>query len=194
MNFRKISREINANILSAIYNTKTISRFFFQDGERFFKINSQTGEISTKMVFDREAKGAYALEVEARDGAPSARPNSGGQPNSVTKYIRIGIADKNDNPPYFDKHLYEAEVDENEDIQHTVLTVTANDKDESSRIRYEITRGNFGGAFAVKNMTGAIYVAGQLDYETRKRVSITLKTLWNVWNSRNIRIFRNFCF
>ena len=78
----------------------------------------------------REAKGAYALEVEARDGAPSARPNSGGQPNSVTKYIRIGIADKNDNPPYFDKNLYEAEVDENEDIQHTVLTVTANDKDE----------------------------------------------------------------
>ena len=141
------------------------------DGERFFKINSQTGEISTKAIFDREAKGAYALEVEARDGAPSARPNSGGQPNSVTKYIRIGIADKNDNPPYFDKHLYEAEVDENEDIQHTVLTVTANDKDESSRIRYEITRGNFGGAFAVKNMTGAIYVAGQLDYETRKRVS-----------------------
>jgi hypothetical protein len=48
----------------------------------------------------------------------------------VTKFIRISIADKNDNPPYFDKHLYEAEVDENEDIQHTVLTVTANDKDE----------------------------------------------------------------
>ena len=100
------------------------------DGAKYFKINSQTGEIGTKAVFDRETKGAYALEVEARDGAPSARPNSGGQPNSVTKYIRIGIADKNDNPPYFDKHLYEAEVDENEDIQHTVLTVTANDKDE----------------------------------------------------------------
>ena len=49
---------------------------------------------------------------------------------SVTKFIRIGIADKNDNPPYFDKSLYEAEVDENEDIQHTVLTVTAKDHDE----------------------------------------------------------------
>ena len=48
----------------------------------------------------------------------------------MSKFIRIGIADKNDNPPYFDKNLYEAEVDENEDIQHTVLTVTANDKDE----------------------------------------------------------------
>lgn len=44
----------------------------------------------------------------------------------------------------------------------------------ASRIRYEITSGNIGGAFAVKNMTGAIYVAGALDYETRKRVSSTI--------------------
>jgi Cadherin domain len=41
----------------------------------------------------------------------------------------------------------------------------------ASKIRYEITKGNQGGAFAVKNMTGAIYVAGPLDYEVRKRVS-----------------------
>lgn len=45
----------------------------------------------------------------------------------------------------------------------------------ASRIRYEITSGNIGGAFAVKNMTGAIYVAGALDYETRKRVSTYLE-------------------
>ncbi|GFW27502.1 hypothetical protein TNCV_163421 [Trichonephila clavipes] len=38
----------------------------------------------------------------------------------------------------------------------------------ASRIRYEITAGNIGGAFAVKNETGAIYVASPLDYETRK--------------------------
>ncbi|XP_050552731.1 neural-cadherin isoform X1 [Spodoptera frugiperda] len=144
------------------------------EGKDFFEISMQTGEIFTKVVFDREKQGAYALEVEARDGAPSARPNSDNQHNSVTKFIRIGIADKNDNPPYFDKELYEAEVDENEDIQHTVLTVTAKDHDESSRIRYEITSGNIGGAFAVKNMTGAIYVAGALDYETRKRYELKL--------------------
>lgn len=90
---------------------------------------------------------------------------------TVTKYIRIGIGDKNDNPPFFDQAQYEAEVNEDEDIQHTVITVTAKDKDESSKIRYEITRGNIGGAFAVKNETGAIYVAGPLDYENRKEVS-----------------------
>lgn len=54
---------------------------------------------------------------------------------AVTKFIRIGIADKNDNPPYFDKALYEAEVDENEDIQHTVLTVTAKDHDECTYLK-----------------------------------------------------------
>lgn len=64
---------------------------------------------------------------------------------TVTKFIRIGIADKNDNPPYFDKALYEAEVDENEDIQHTVLTVTAKDHDEckSNFLSYFCTVDNF---------------------------------------------------
>lgn len=52
------------------------------DGKDYFEINKDTGEIYTKVVFDREKQGAYALEVEARDGAPSARPNSNGQPNS----------------------------------------------------------------------------------------------------------------
>lgn len=52
------------------------------EGKEFFEINLQSGEIFTKVVFDREKQGAYALEVEARDGAPSARPNSNGQPNS----------------------------------------------------------------------------------------------------------------
>lgn len=59
------------------------------EGKDFFEINKETGEVHTKIVFDREKQGAYALEVEARDGAPSARPNSDNQPNSgksLTKY------------------------------------------------------------------------------------------------------------
>ncbi|KAF4517226.1 hypothetical protein B566_EDAN005280 [Ephemera danica] len=53
------------------------------EGKDFFEINLTTGEVFTKVVFDREKQGAYALEVEARDGASSARPNSNGQPNSA---------------------------------------------------------------------------------------------------------------
>lgn len=56
------------------------------EGKDYFEINRETGEIFTKVMFDREKQGAYALEVEARDGAPSARPNSNGQPNSGTSF------------------------------------------------------------------------------------------------------------
>lgn len=52
------------------------------EGKDYFEIKHDTGEIFTKVVFDREKQGAYALEVEARDGAASARPNSDGKPNS----------------------------------------------------------------------------------------------------------------
>lgn len=54
------------------------------EGKDYFEINSETGEVFTKIIFDREKQGAYALEVEARDGAPSARPNNGDEPNSGT--------------------------------------------------------------------------------------------------------------
>ena len=57
------------------------------EGKDAFEINSQSGEVFTKQVFDREQKGAFALEVEARDGAPSARPNSGGRPNTGRDFI-----------------------------------------------------------------------------------------------------------
>lgn len=57
------------------------------EGKDYFEINTETGEVFTKIVFDREKQGAYALEVEARDGAPSARPNNGDAPNSGTYLI-----------------------------------------------------------------------------------------------------------
>ena len=55
----------------------------------------------------------------------------------------------------------------------------------ASKIRYEITRGNHGGAFAVKNETGAIYVAGPLDYESRKEVCFIFSIYF---------LFLSFCF
>lgn len=144
-----------------------------------FTIDRITGEIFTKVEFDREEKQSYALLIRAVDGAPSARDTSG-KPNSVTTKIRIIIGDKNDNSPYFDSSLYEAEVNEDEDNNHVLITVTAKDKDESSKLRYEIVKGNIGGgAFAVNNETGAIYVAGPLDYELRKEVSWLLCAIWS---------------
>jgi hypothetical protein len=57
------------------------------EGKDYFEINEFTGEIFTKIVFDRERQAAYALAIEARDSAPSARPNSNGQPNTGEKAL-----------------------------------------------------------------------------------------------------------
>ena len=105
-----------------------------------FTIDSQSGEIFTSEVLDRERKSSYTLMVEVTDGAPS--PWLGENWLlwfvkfahicflSVSKIIEVHIADKNDNTPYFERNLYEAEVDENEDMGHTVLVINAQDKDE----------------------------------------------------------------
>uniref|UniRef100_A0A182WGG0 Uncharacterized protein n=1 Tax=Anopheles minimus TaxID=112268 RepID=A0A182WGG0_9DIPT len=42
-----------------------------------------------------------------------------------TKFIKTGIADKNDYPLYFEKVIYEADIDENVELNHNFLNVTA---------------------------------------------------------------------
>ncbi|CAH1131679.1 unnamed protein product [Ceutorhynchus assimilis] len=97
----------------------------------------------------------------------------------VTKFIRIGIADKNDTPPYFEKALYEVEVQENEDIGHNILTITTKNHQQFAHVQYEITSGNINGIFVVNNTTGAIYIAKALDYETRNRYELKLSASSN---------------
>lgn len=43
----------------------------------------------------------------------------------VTKFIRTNAADRGDLPLYFDKSVYEVEVDESADINQTIFTITA---------------------------------------------------------------------
>ncbi|KAG0429701.1 hypothetical protein HPB47_023367 [Ixodes persulcatus] len=54
-------------------------------GDKYFSIDRETGDIYTRVEFDREEKMAYAIRVRAEDGAPSARPHmTDSRPNSVT--------------------------------------------------------------------------------------------------------------
>ncbi|CAG2115666.1 unnamed protein product, partial [Medioppia subpectinata] len=143
--------------------------------QRFFAIDPQTGEIFTVVEFDREERQVYALLVRAEDGRPSDRRHMmSNDSNSMTQLIRIDISDKNDCPPFFYQSIYEAEVNEDEDIGHTFITLTAKDMDKSSKLHYEITRGNIGGVFAVDGESGAIYVSAPLDYERRSQYKLRL--------------------
>jgi len=146
-----------------------------------FRIDPTTGVIrliDSQINLDLDK---YELNVTATDdgkccvesGAP-VDPKDVHTSTALVVVSKVQVLDNNDNSPYFEKSLYEAEVDENEDIGHTVLTLNAIDKDESSRLRYEVTRGNFGGAFSVGKTTGAISVTGPIDYETHRKFELQL--------------------
>ncbi|XP_035781928.1 neural-cadherin-like isoform X3 [Anopheles albimanus] len=92
----------------------------------------------------------------------------------VTKFIKTGIADKNDYPLYFEKVIYEADIDENVELNHNFLNVTAKTHGEASGVRYKISSGNIGNVFAIRNATGALYVAKALDYEKIKKYELRL--------------------
>uniref|UniRef100_T1ILH8 Neural-cadherin n=1 Tax=Strigamia maritima TaxID=126957 RepID=T1ILH8_STRMM len=144
-------------------------------GYENFKINPDTGEVTTLVVFNRENIPQYLIQVEATDGAPSARPGKNpGEHNTHRKDFWIQIGDINDNPPKFAQEVYRARVKENEDTNFIVTTVTAEDPDDTASLSYQLTGGNDQGAFDVIEDTGAIYVAGKIDYETKTRYDLIL--------------------
>uniref|UniRef100_A0A8C3JSM2 Neural-cadherin n=1 Tax=Calidris pygmaea TaxID=425635 RepID=A0A8C3JSM2_9CHAR len=149
----------------------------------YFHLDSQTGSIYTASVFDREKKGSYLLEVKSTDGSESARPGKYGKPNSDTAYVRIFISDVNDNKPVFTQSVYEVNVDEDQDVGSTIITVSANDEDEgtNAKLRYQITTGNTGGVLDVEPETGAIFIAQPLDYEETKMYQIHLLASDGKW-------------
>ncbi|XP_032557279.1 neural-cadherin-like isoform X2 [Chiroxiphia lanceolata] len=145
--------------------------------------NGETGSIYTTSVFDREKKGSYLLEVKSVDGSESARPGKHGKPNSDTAYVRVSISDVNDNEPVFAQSVYEVNVDEDQDVGSTIVTVSANDEDEgtNAKLRYQITAGNTGGVLDVDPETGAIFIAQPLDYEETKMYEIHLLASDGKW-------------
>ena len=77
--------------------------------------------------------------------------------------------------PEFGQATYEFEVAEDAAVGDAVGTVTATDPDEGDELAYSIAAGNEDGKFAIDGGTGAITVAGDLDYETTASYTLTVE-------------------
>ena len=82
-----------------------------------FKINSDTGIISTSSVIDREGVAIYSLVVMAADLDPW-------QPLSNTTQVVIQVIDENDNSPVFGQVNYGVNVSEAETAGYDVIKVS----------------------------------------------------------------------
>lgn len=134
--------------------------YIMEDNVPQFKIDPDTGAITTQMEIDYEERASYPLAIIARDnGIPQ---------KSDTTYVEIIIIDANDNTPQFFRDMYQGTVFEDAPVYTSVLQISASDRDSGSngRVSYTFQGGDDGdGDFSIEPYSGIIRTARKLDRE-----------------------------
>ncbi|XP_033746006.1 LOW QUALITY PROTEIN: cadherin EGF LAG seven-pass G-type receptor 2-like [Pecten maximus] len=151
-------------------NNKIITyRIFGGNTDNTFKIDSSTGELSIQSALDRERVEAYSLLIRAQDGGSPMRSN--------TTVVDVNVLDVNDNDPYFYAPPYQHSVKENVDVNTTVLSVQATDKDTglNGELFYSLLSTPVDFPFKIDENTGDIKVKLPLDRETGEMYNFVVK-------------------
>ncbi|MBC6400818.1 MAG: cadherin repeat domain-containing protein, partial [Ekhidna sp.] len=136
--------------------------------DRVFAINTSSGVLTLRGALDYETTQTYTLEVEVSDSKLE-----------TTAVVTINVTDVAENtaPAISDQTFSVAEDATNGTAVGTVKATDAEDDD----LTFSITSGNTGDVFAIAGSTGAITVAGSLDFETTStytlKVSVSDGTL-----------------
>ncbi|XP_060698853.1 cadherin EGF LAG seven-pass G-type receptor 1 isoform X4 [Hemiscyllium ocellatum] len=134
--------------------------YIMEDNFPQFKINPDTGTITTQMELDYEDQASYTLAITARDnGIPQ---------KSDTTYVEILVNDANDNIPQFVRDLYQGTVYEDVPLSNSVLQISATDRDSglNGRVFYTFHGGDDGdGDFYIEPSSGIIRTGRKLDRE-----------------------------
>ncbi|CAF1670208.1 unnamed protein product, partial [Adineta ricciae] len=128
----------------------------------------KSGKPVLKLVepLDRETKANYLLQLIAYDG--------GSPPLSGQQKIEIIVTDVNDNPPVFDRSIYQQSIPENEKTDSVVLQIHASDRDEDENGRISYSIDDPSSTFRINEQTGEIFLLKSLDYEKTRSYSISI--------------------
>ena len=132
-------------------------------------IDLSSGWIMTTRELDREEESLYEFTVIARDNGYPIQ-------HSASALVIIQVQDLNDNAPVFEPRNYEAVISETATPGTPIVIVTATDRDENSRLVFQITGGNLRNRFAIvsQNNQGHLTVANPLDYKQEKNYVLTV--------------------
>ncbi|XP_033106725.1 cadherin EGF LAG seven-pass G-type receptor 2-like isoform X3 [Anneissia japonica] len=124
---------------------------YSMDLEQTFEVDPVTGDVKTKLLLDRESQTSYSLRIKARD--------HGNPVKQKFTNVEITVTDINDNDPVFRLDSYAAEILENVSSRHSVIQISASDKDEGTfgAVTYTFEGGNDGdGKFEIESSSGII--------------------------------------
>ncbi|CAH0559968.1 unnamed protein product [Brassicogethes aeneus] len=115
-----------------------------------FRINQDTGIITTDVSLDREETDVYFLTLMAQDCSAT-------EPRATTVNLTITVSDENDNSPTFSFTKYEVYISDNTRAGQFVFGARATDDDigRNSKITYMIT-GEHSNNFNIDPKTGVI--------------------------------------
>ena len=108
----------------------------FATNSEFFSINQSSGEICSRVLFDRESRSAYSVEIILIDLQSPVR--------NTTETISVSIGDENDNPPSW---VSSCPIYVQDSIMRSgsrVATLDANDPDLTPSLIYRIVGSDFG--------------------------------------------------
>ena len=126
-----------------------------------FALDTGTGALTVAAALDHETVASYSLTISASSGD-----------HAVTTTVAVAVTNV-DEAPAFGAESYAFSVAEDAAAGAAVGAVTATDPEDGA-LTYAITAGNDGSAFGIAAATGALTVAGALDYETTTSYSLTV--------------------
>lgn len=133
-----------------------------------FKITAATGDLTVDGPLDRETKDRYRLTVVAID--------SGNPRLSASAEVSILVLDYNDNAPVITSVLRQKSVSEMAPLGDLLTTFEGRDLDvgNNAKMFFSIYSGNDDGMFNLDGYTGKLYLARQLDYESKRQYLLNI--------------------
>lgn len=166
----KIGREVGKTKISPSSSSSSSSveyAIVYGDPNGNFKIDEQSGVISTAKAIDREESMMYTLSVVARAGLGYGKT-----------IVNVAVLDLNDNAPIFARDRDEIHIPENAAVGQEIYLARARDRDSgiNSRVTYSLTY-NPQEQFRISEATGVLYLNRpiRVDPGTVMHIEITAK-------------------
>ncbi|XP_076001821.1 protocadherin-23 [Genypterus blacodes] len=134
-----------------------------------FTLEEETGLLFLSAPLDHETQRWHRLTVRAEDGG---RPSL-----SSTQNLAVQVEDVNDQPPVFQRRVYNASVVENRGAGEPVIRVSASDMDsgENAVVLYSLLPGPGYELFSVDPHTGLISTSSYLDREQHQHFTLRVQ-------------------